>query len=243
MLNINKINRQKLNFNFYTPIIATIAITLANSWLVNQYSSEILTRNIFWQIIFVSLTGLTSYLNFDNFINSNKNKSKIILIIPIVLLFVIMLFHSPISLAILGLLTLIPFLTNMFSFSTNNGIGLISLAASIGFIQPVVLYYLRNNFLTFTFVKVCLLTLICMTLLLFSFYFSKSENYKISLISILILEFIFSLILFPKTSTILIFLLCLISLILVFLRLKKKYHFYINVLFYIVIILIINSIQ
>lgn len=204
---MDKIKIPKINYHVdrksYLPAILAVILTSTVWYFSSHFSSEPFKHNLTVQIIFFLASFMANFITFDQL----TNKTNLRLIAPLAVIpvafFIILLVSKERYVSLLGLLTLVPFVSVFLPFQGKNGVGLISFAFSISVLSPIAFFYIRNAFVSSMFLKTCLLLCLVFLMILFSVFVAHPEQFIYLEIGLLVVITIFGFVLFKQWSAVL----------------------------------------
>jgi hypothetical protein len=198
-LNLPKINYH-LDRKTYLPAIMALLLSVVPWYFSSHFSTAAFSKNISIQILFFLATFMVNFLTLDRLTNKTHLRLMAPLAIIPLLIFIILLLSKQRYISMLGLLTIVPFITTFLPFDQKNGIGLISFALSLGTLNPMAFFYIRNGFAINIILKLGLLLSLTYIVILFSAFVTENRNFRIFTLGLVVVIAIASLILLKSWS-------------------------------------------
>lgn len=193
---MNKINLPKINYHVdrksYLPAIIALILSLVPWYFSSHFSSDLFSKHFTIQILFFLANFMINFLTMDRL----TNKTNIRLMAPLALIpfliFAILLLSNDRYISLIGILTFVPYISTFLPFNGKNGVGLISFSISLGTLVPITYFYIRNDFVSSVFLKICLLLTLTFISILFSIFINHPNKFIILGIVLNILVLILS---------------------------------------------------
>ncbi|MCS8564332.1 hypothetical protein PS421_08435 [Pediococcus pentosaceus] len=196
---MNKINLPKFNYPIekksYLPAINALLLSVVPWYLSSHFSSEIFSKHLSIQILFFLATFMVNFLTIDRLTNKTNLRLMAPLAIIPILTFIILLFSENTYVALLGLLSFVPFLTTFLPLEQKNGVGLLTFSLSVGTLAPLAFFYIRNGFVTSILLKMGLLLSLMIIVILFAIFIKTSFKFAIFALALTLIITIFAFIL------------------------------------------------
>lgn len=193
---MNKINLPKINYHVdkksYLPAIIALIISIVPWYFSSHFSSDLFSKHLTIQILFFLATFMVNFITMDRL----TNRTNLRLIMPLavipLLIFAVLLLSKERYISFIGLLSFTPFISTFLPYSGKNGVGLISFSVSSAILIPLAYFYIRNNFVSEIFLKICVLLALTFISVLFSIFISDIAKFNLLALGLILLTLIFS---------------------------------------------------